>query len=103
MVSILPQSGFFNFVSKCWGGRTSDNHLTKNCDFVDIVEPYDSVMADRGFQICEDLLLRRADLHIPPGRCGTDQMSKCDVKKTQEIANCRNGNKKIKVIQNFKA
>ena len=38
-------------------------------------------MADRGFQIREDLLLRRADLHIPPGRCGTDQMSKRDVKK----------------------
>ena len=88
LVSILP-TGFFNFVSKCWGGRTSDNHLTKNCGFLDIVEPYDSVMADRGFQIREDLLLRRADLHIPPGRCGTDQMSKRDVKKTQEIANHR--------------
>ena len=76
-------------MSKCWGGRTSDNHLTRNCGFLDIVESYDSVMLDRGFQIREDLLLRRADLHIPPERCGTDQISKRDVKKTQEIANSR--------------
>ena len=88
LVSIIP-TGFFNFVSKAWGGRTSDNHLTKNCGFLDIVEPYDNVMADKGFQIREDLLLRRAELHIPPGRRGTEQMSKADVKKTQEIANRR--------------
>lgn len=88
LVSILP-TGFFNFVSKAWGGRTSDNHLTRNCGFLDLVEPYDSVMADKGFQIREDLLLRRAEFHIPPGRRGSEQMSKADVRKTQEIANRR--------------
>jgi hypothetical protein len=87
-VSILP-NGFFNVVSKAWGGRTSDNHLTRNCGFLELVEPYDSVMADKGFQIREDLLLRRAELHIPPGRHGSEQMSKADVKKTHEIANRR--------------
>jgi hypothetical protein len=86
LVSILP-NGFFNFVSKAWGGRTSHNHLTRNCGFLELVEPYDSVMADKGFLIREDLLLRRAELHIPPGRRGSEQMPKADVKKTQEIAN----------------
>ncbi|CAB3992839.1 uncharacterized protein LOC111330135 [Paramuricea clavata] len=47
------------------------------------------VMADKGFQIREDLLLRRAELHIPPGRRGAEQMSKAGVKKTQEVANRR--------------
>jgi hypothetical protein len=56
---------------------------------LELVEPYDSVMADKGFQIREDLLLRRAELHIPSGRRGSEQMSKADVKKTQEIANRR--------------
>ena len=46
-------------------------------------------MADGEFQIREDLLLRRANLHIPLGRCGTDQMSKRNVKNTQEIVNRR--------------
>ena len=62
LVSILP-NGFFNFDSKAWGPQTPDNHLTRNCGFLDIVEPYNSVMADKGF---EDLLLPNAELHFPP-------------------------------------
>ena len=46
-------------------------------------------MADKGFQIWEDLLVRKAELHIPPGRCGSEQMSKNDVKKTQDTTNRR--------------
>ena len=46
-------------------------------------------MADKGFQIREDLLVRKAEFHIPPGRCASEQMSKNDFKKTQDIANRR--------------
>lgn len=50
LVSINP-NGHINYISKGWGGRTSDNYLTEHCGFLDILEPYDKVMADRGFQI----------------------------------------------------
>ena len=88
LVSITP-NGAFNFVSKAWGGRTSDVHLTRESGFYDILERYDEVMADRGFTISEDLLLHHARLHIPPGKRGQEQFSRAEVKKTKEIANLR--------------
>lgn len=52
LLSITP-NGAFNFVSKAWGGRTSDVHFTRESGFYDILEQHDEVMADRAL-----LLLR---------------------------------------------
>ena len=65
LVSILP-CGLFNFVSEGWGGRTSDVAFTRESGFYDILEYDDHVMADKGFTIAEDLLIRHCRLHIPP-------------------------------------
>lgn len=88
LVSINP-SGLINFVSECWGGRASDKHITSHSGFLDIVERNDTVMADRGFTIREELALIGAELFIPPGRRGACQMSRGEVKLTSEIANLR--------------
>ncbi|KAK3105562.1 hypothetical protein FSP39_000540 [Pinctada imbricata] len=88
LVSITP-SGMINYISEAWGGRTSDKYVTQHSGFLDIIEPYDKVMADRGFPIQEDLALLHAELLIPPDRRGVSQMSTCDVKKTKQIANRR--------------
>lgn len=88
LVSINP-SGMINFVSECWGGRASDKLITNQSGFLDIIEPYDSVLADRGFPIREELTLKRATLLIPPGRRGVSQMSTADVQLTKNIANRR--------------
>ena len=88
LLSITP-NGAFNFVSKAWGGRTSDVHVTRESGFYDILEQHDEVMADRGFTIAEDLLLQHAKLHIPPGKRGQEQFSKSEVKKTKVITNLR--------------
>ena len=89
LVSINP-SGMINFVSDCWGGRTSDKHLTLHSGFMDLIEPYDCVMADKGFSnLIEDFSLLRTSLLTPPGRHGASQMPASDVTKTKEIANRR--------------
>lgn len=88
LVSITP-SGLINFVSECWGGRSSDKFITNHSGFLDIIEPFDTVMADRGFTIREDLALLSAELFIPPGRRGTSQMSTSEVRQTKDIANRR--------------
>ena len=88
LVSITP-NGAFNFVSQAWGGRTSDVYLTNESGFYEMLEPYDEVMADRGFTITEDLLLKNSRLHIPPGKRGQEQLSKQEVTKTKTIANLR--------------
>ena len=64
--------------------------INENSNFcMNSLEPYDAVMADRGFTIAEDLLLHRADLFIPPGKRGQEQFTKADVQKTKTVANLR--------------
>ena len=46
-------------------------------------------MADRGFTIKEDLMVRGASLEIPPPSSGLEQMSKDKVIVTKKIANAR--------------
>ena len=65
LIGISPV-GNITFVSKAWSGNSSDKFVTKNSGLLDIIEPFDHVMADRGFQI-EDLLLPHgAKLIAPP-------------------------------------
>ena len=88
LVVITPR-GKIGFLSKAWGGRASDSHIVLKSSFLDTVEPYDLYMADRGFPIADDLLLKRAELLLPPGARGREQMTAADVAKTKVVANLR--------------
>lgn len=57
LVGIAP-NGMISFLSKVWGGRASDQHITRQSGFLDKLEPGDLVLADRGFPIREDLLMK---------------------------------------------
>ena len=46
-------------------------------------------MADRGFQIQEDILLHFCNLQVRPGARAKSQMTKKEVQKTKETANLR--------------
>ena len=52
--------------------------------FYDLLERDDEVMADRGFQIQEDLLLHFCRLVVPPGARVKSQMTKPEVTKTEK-------------------
>ena len=56
LVGISP-SGVITFISKLYAGSISDKELTRNSGILDLLEPGDSVMADRGFDIQDDLAL----------------------------------------------
>jgi len=86
---VMTPRGRISFLSSVWGGRASDRHIVLNSSFMSTVEPYDQYMVDRGFNIREDLLTKYADLIIPPGARGKEQMSGADVNKTKSIANLR--------------
>ncbi len=59
LISVTP-TGSISFISRAWGGRVSDKEITQRCDFLDFIQLGDSVMADRGFNIADDLAVRGA-------------------------------------------
>ena len=88
LVAIAP-NGMISFLSKAWGGRTSDRVITQESGFLDLIENYDLVLADRGFTISDLLLVKLATLEIPPASGGFEQMTRNNVIKTKKVANGR--------------
>lgn len=88
LIGITPQ-GSISFVSKAWGGRTSDKFLTENCGILKNILPGDLVLADCGFTIQESLMFHQAELAIPAFTRGKDQLDPVDVERTRGIANVR--------------
>ena len=84
LVGISP-SGAFTFVSKLWSGGVSDRNITQKSGLIDMLEPLDDVMADRGFNIRDMLTKKRATLNIPPFAKGKS-LSTMGCTKTRRIA-----------------
>ena len=85
---ITPQ-GVISYISKAWGGRTSDKFLTENCDFHNNLVPGDIVMADRGFDIEESVASYCAKVKIPSFTKGKRQLTSLDVEQSRRIAAVR--------------
>ena len=65
MLTGQPQSQAVSFVSTLYSGCISDKHITRVSGILDLLEPGDQVMADKGFTI-EDLLAeKKCSLVIP--------------------------------------
>ncbi|XP_064455059.1 uncharacterized protein LOC135366316 [Ornithodoros turicata] len=89
LVGISP-SGLVSFVYSAYGGRASDTHIAGNCGILNLLEPGDMVMADKGFpHIHSSLLEKRVTLEMPPfGRMG-QQFTAAQVERTYRIASHR--------------
>jgi hypothetical protein len=68
-------------VSKLIAGSLSDKELTRSCGFLELLEPGDWVLADKGFDISYDLMLHGARLDMPPFLSKNCQMSTSEVTK----------------------
>ena len=89
LIGISP-GGVVTFLSPLYTGRASDKFIVKQCGLVDLLEPHDNVMADRGFDIHDLLLPKHVTLNIPPflGQ-GRTQFTAKEVDDTRSIASLR--------------
>lgn len=88
LIAITPQ-GVISFISKGWGGRTSDKHITENCSLLNNLLPGDVVLADRGFTISESVGFHCATLKTPAFTKGLPQLHPCTIEETRKIASVR--------------
>ncbi|XP_077980216.1 uncharacterized protein LOC144435498 [Glandiceps talaboti] len=88
LVGITP-SGTVSFVSDIYTGSISDNELTKLSGLPAKLEKGDGVMADKGFDIHDELAESGAILNIPSFVTAGQQMSVEDVIETRSIASVR--------------
>ena len=88
IIVITPQ-GAVSFLSKGWGGRVTDKHLTENCDLLSKLLPGDIVLADRGFDIQDSVGLHCAEVKIPAFIRGKKQLSPLEIEQTRKIAHTR--------------
>ena len=88
LVCITP-NGSISWVSPAYGGRTSDVHIVQTSGFLKMLEPYDQIMADRGFKIKTILALYQCTLAIPPSGAKGVQFTSAQSKETSTVANVR--------------
>ena len=88
LIGITPQ-GSVSFISKGWGGRVSDVHLTEHCGLLQNLLPGDIILADRGFTIQDKAGMFCAEVKIPPFTRGKKQLSKLEVDTTRQLSRVR--------------
>ena len=107
LMAVTP-TGSVCFISQAWGGRVPDKVITKKYGFLDRMEYGDVILADRGFNIHDEVALKCASLKIPAFTGGKDQLSQKDVESTRQLARVRihvervigQLRKKYKILQN---
>jgi hypothetical protein len=101
LIGITP-CGSISFVSKAFSGRTSDKVVTQRSGFLDMLEPYDLILADRGFLIEEEISSRNCYLSIPAFTKGQTQLSQRNVECSRQLARVRiHVERAIQRIKNF--
>lgn len=88
LIGITP-AGAVSFISSLYMGSISDTHITRVCGMLELLEPGDQVMADKGFLIQDLLLERQCTLVMPNFLKLKGQFSKDETSQNELIANLR--------------
>ena len=102
LIGITP-SGAVSFVSDLYVGSVTDKDITRDCGILDLCEPGDQIMADKGFEIqdlCDEHQIR---VDHPPILRNVKQMNEVQEKETRSIARLRiHVERLIERVKNFK-
>ncbi|XP_061672334.1 uncharacterized protein LOC133498967 [Syngnathoides biaculeatus] len=95
--------GAVMFVSKAFGGRVSDKVIAQRSGFLQLLEPGDLVLADRGFSIADDLAARGASLAVPAFTSGKLRLSPKEIETGRRRARVKiHVERAIDRVKNFK-
>ncbi|KAE8745031.1 hypothetical protein FOCC_FOCC008343 [Frankliniella occidentalis] len=87
-VGVAP-SGLITHISQTYGGRASDKLIVNDSGILDKLIYQDAVMADKGFKIEQECLMRNLILHRPPFVYQKKQMIRAEALRCAEIARAR--------------
>jgi len=88
LVAINP-NGMICFVSKCYGGRSSDSYITNDSGFLKKLEPGDQVLADKGFPGIQTEIENSNSILIMPPILHNGRFSETEILETFSIASVR--------------
>lgn len=94
----IAPNGYVMFVSKLFGGRTSDTFITKNSGRVDHLILGDQIFADCGFTITDVL---PPGVTLPAFTQGCKEVSEHEVTETRHLAIVRIHVEKVEMFYNF--
>ena len=87
LVGVTP-NGQVSFLSDLWGGRVSNKQITRESGVLDLLQPGDNVMVDRGFDI-SNVVPDGVTVNMPPFLAGREQMTAAETEETMIIASVR--------------
>lgn len=89
LIGVAP-NGTITYVSDAYPGNTSDKAITSSCGVLDVFNPGDLILADKGFTI-HDIIPQGIHLNLPPFLSGKEKMqfSKEESIYTRNIARAR--------------
>lgn len=90
LIGITP-SGAISYVSQTYEGSISDRRLVELSGLLQLLEPGDEIMADKGFLIQDLLAPLGVRLNVPPLLESKKQMAIDDVVVTKKIAHMSKG------------
>ncbi|XP_058790942.1 uncharacterized protein LOC131664092 [Phymastichus coffea] len=100
VLDCVSPAGLITFVSPAYGGRASDTAIFSNSKLINLLEPGDGVMVDRGFLIDELCHKNRWKLIRPPFLHEKKQFTENESILTSKIAaariHCERANQRIK-------
>lgn len=88
LIGIAPH-GAVTFISSLYTGCMSDVEITKYSGILDLLEPGNDVMADKGFTLRKSFEEKGVTLNIPPFLSSKRQFTPEEIKETEQIAKLR--------------
>ena len=88
LIAVTP-NGSACFVSDLFEGGIDDVSIFRECGILEHIEPFDTLLVDKGFTVQDLLLRKQASIYIPPFLGKRDHFTKEEEIMTKKIARAR--------------